>query len=122
MYCRYPSLIRELTSSLSRALASDPGQAYELLRTIIDELESEQHLMEALFHELLRRSRDNDEGLRNKLYQACRETDPAAIRDSFSHWEASRTDVREVIEQVVLLFHRGLLVRTDQDQEPVLND
>lgn len=122
MYCRYPSLIRELTSSLSRALASDPGQSYELLRTIIDELESEQHLREALFRELLRRSRDNDEGLKDKLYQACRDTDPGAITDSFSHWEACGTDLRKVVEQVVLLFHRGLLVRTDQDQEPVSSD
>ncbi len=117
MYCRYPSLIRELTSCLSQAIASDPSKAYGLLRTIIDELESDQHLMEALFQEILRRSRANDEGLRERLFQACKDGDSEAIQNSFYNWEVAGTHLRELVEHVIALSHRGFFPITDQDQE-----
>lgn len=118
MYCRYPSLIRELTTCLSQAIASEPSKAYELLRTIVEELESDQQLMDVLFHEILRRSRINDEGLRERLYQACRNSDPKAIQDSVYDWEVSGTQLRELVQHIIL-SHRGLFPITDQDQETV---
>lgn len=103
MYGRYPALVRELTSRLADSLTTDPSFACTLLKTTIEELESDEYLMETLFQALLKRNRVNNSHLAGHLLAACKNSDPAIIRREFLEWEARGAGLRTLLEEAFLL-------------------
>lgn len=117
MYGRYPFLIRELSLCLSRATAKEPAQCRELLKTIIEELEADQKLMDDLFREVIRRNQEINEALTKELRSASEVGEPETIRRAFHRWELAGSGLREILHQAFSLSHTGFFHPTDRDQE-----
>ena len=117
MYGRYPFLIRELSHSLSRAVATEPTHCCELLETILEELEADQKLMEDLFAEVLKRNRENNEILQRQLRSGSEDGESEIIRRAYHHWELAGSGLRDLLNQAFSLSHTGFFSSADQDQE-----